>query len=133
MRGFKPALGNRKRPALRERRPAVPVASETFSFRTWDVSTAFADLFRNFEPPVRHNYPMSQNRMSRRAVQVVAENRIREAIEEGQFDDLPGLGKPIADIDEPYDPDWWIKKWIRREGMSRELAQRFGKDFWAKK
>ena len=48
---------------------------------------------------------MSQNRMSRRAIQVVAENRIREAIEEGQFDDLPGLGKPIADIDEPYDPD----------------------------
>jgi hypothetical protein len=73
---------------------------------------------------------MSQNRMSRRAVQVVAENRIREAIEEGQFDDLPGLGKPIPDIDEPYDPDWWIKKWIRREGMSRELAAKFGKDFW---
>jgi len=68
---------------------------------------------------------MSQNRMSRRAVQVVAENRIREAIEEGQFDDLPGLGKPIADIDEPYDPDWWVKKWIRREGMSRELAEKF--------
>ena len=69
---------------------------------------------------------MSQNRMSRRAIQVVAENRIREAIEEGQFDDLPGLGKPIADIDEPYDPDGWVKKWLRREGMSRDLAERFG-------
>jgi hypothetical protein len=76
---------------------------------------------------------MSQNRMSRRAVQVVAENRIREAIEQGQFDDLPGFGQPIADIDEPYDPDWWVKKWIKREGMSRTLAERFGKDFWARK
>jgi hypothetical protein len=76
---------------------------------------------------------MSQNRMSRRAVQVVAENRIREAIGEGQFDNLPGFGKPIADIDEPYDPDWWVKKWIRREGMSQTLAERFGKDFWARK
>lgn len=73
---------------------------------------------------------MSQNRMSRRAVQVVAENRIREAIEEGQFDDLPGSGKPIPDIDEPYDPDWWIKQWIRREGMSKTLGEKFGKDFW---
>lgn len=76
---------------------------------------------------------MSQNRMSRRAVQVVAENRIREAIEEGQFDNLAGFGQPIADIDEPYDPDWWVKKWIRREGMSRTLAERFGKDFWGRK
>jgi hypothetical protein len=76
---------------------------------------------------------MSQSRMSRRAVELVAENRIREAIEEGKFDDLPGFGKPIEDIDEPYDPDWWIKKWIRREGMSRMLAERFGKDFWSRK
>ena len=76
---------------------------------------------------------MSQNRMSRQAIQVVAENRIREAIEEGQLDDLPGLGKPIPDIDEPYDPDWWVKKWIRREGMSKTLAERFGKDFWSHK
>jgi len=75
---------------------------------------------------------MSQSRMSRRVVELVAENRIREAIEEGKFDDLPGFGKPIEDIDEPYDPDWWIKKWIRREGMSRTLAQRFGQDFWAR-
>jgi DnaJ-like protein len=75
---------------------------------------------------------MSQSRMSRRAVELVAENRIREAIGEGKFDDLPGFGQPIADIDDPYDPDWWIKKWIRREGMSRTLAQRFDKDFWAR-
>jgi hypothetical protein len=76
---------------------------------------------------------MSHNRMSRRALDIVAENRIREAIEEGQFDDLPGLGKPIADIDEPYDPNWWVKQWIRRAGMSQTLAEKFGKDFWSSK
>jgi hypothetical protein len=75
---------------------------------------------------------MSQSRMSRRTIELVAENRIREAIEAGQFDNLHGLGQPIADIDEPYDPDWWIKKWIRREGMSRTLAEKFGGGFWAK-
>jgi len=78
-------------------------------------------------------YPMNPSRLSRRAVEIVAENRIREAMEHERFEDLPGFGQPIADIDEPYDPDWWIKKWIRREGISRTLAERFGKDFWSRR
>jgi hypothetical protein len=61
--------------------------------------------------------------ISRRAVELLSDNRIRQAIEEGKFDDLPGLGKPIPDIDEPYDPDWWIKKWVKREKLGRELAE----------
>jgi hypothetical protein len=60
--------------------------------------------------------------ISRRAVGALAENRIQQAVEEGKFDGLPGLGKPIPDIDEPYDPDWWIRKWVRRERLGRELA-----------
>ena len=44
----------------------------------------------------------------------VAERRIRAAIELGAFDNLPGEGRPIADLDQPYDPDWWIKKWLER-------------------
>lgn len=62
--------------------------------------------------------------MSRRAIERIAENRILQAIEEGQLDDLPGLGRPIPDIDEPYDPDWWVKAWIRREKLGRALAER---------
>jgi hypothetical protein len=61
--------------------------------------------------------------MSRRAVELIADNRIRQAMEEGEFDNLPGLGKPIPDIDEPYDPMWWVKKWMKREKLSTELAQ----------
>ncbi|MEA2605119.1 MAG: hypothetical protein QOF89_6111 [Acidobacteriota bacterium] len=77
---------------------------------------------------------MSTNgRFSSRVTQVVAENRIREAIEEGKFDNLPGMGQPIPDIDEPYDPDWWVKKWIRREQVGQVLAEKLGRDWsWSR-
>ena len=65
---------------------------------------------------------MSQERLTRHIIQRVAENRIREAIENGEFEDLPGLGTPIPDIDEPYDPDWWAKQWYRR--YQREMVGR---------
>ena len=74
---------------------------------------------------------MSQNRFSRRAIELVAENRIRHAMEEGKFEDLPGFGKPIPDIDEPYDPMWWVKKWIKREKLGKALAGKIDKE-WLK-
>jgi hypothetical protein len=52
--------------------------------------------------------------LSRSAIARLAENRIREAIEAGELENLPGRGKPIADIDEPYDPNWWVKSWLKR-------------------
>lgn len=61
--------------------------------------------------------------MSRRAIETVAENRIRQAMDEGKFDDLPGLGKPIPAIDEPYDELWWVRQWIRREKLGTALAE----------
>lgn len=30
---------------------------------------------------------------------------------------LEGAGEPIADIDQPYDPDWWLKKLLKRERL----------------
>jgi len=47
----------------------------------------------------------------------LAERRIREAQAEGQFDRLPGFGKPIPDIDGPEDENWWIKSKLRQEGL----------------
>lgn len=49
---------------------------------------------------------------------MVAENRILEARAAGEFDNLPGAGRPIEGIDEPYDPLWWLRKWIRRERLA---------------
>ncbi|NUR28983.1 MAG: DUF1992 domain-containing protein [Catenulispora sp.] len=43
---------------------------------------------------------------------------IREATERGDFDDLPGLGKPLPDSGRAYDEDWWLKDLIRRENLT---------------
>jgi len=42
---------------------------------------------------------------------------------EGQFDDLPGKGKPIAGLDRPYDPAWWAKKFVERERLQELLSE----------
>jgi hypothetical protein len=46
------------------------------------------------------------------------ERQIREATERGAFDDLPGAGKPIADLDEPHDELWWVRRKLRQEQLS---------------
>ena len=46
------------------------------------------------------------------------EKQIREAQDRGEFDDLPGLGKPIPGLDRPHDELWWLKGLLQREGLS---------------
>lgn len=46
------------------------------------------------------------------------ELQIQRAMRDGEFDNLPGAGKPIPGIDRPYDPDWWLKRLIERERLS---------------
>lgn len=67
---------------------------------------------------------MPRSRFSRRVIQLVAENRILEAKAAGEFDNLPGAGRPIEGIDEPYDPLWWLRKWIRRERLAGAVSGR---------
>ena len=56
------------------------------------------------------------------------ERRIREAIERGEFDDLPGEGEPLEILKEPYEPTWWVKRWAQREGITAaELREALGK------
>lgn len=45
----------------------------------------------------------------------LAEQRMAEAIEAGAFDDLPGAGRPLAELGEPYDEFWWVRKWLRQQ------------------
>jgi DnaJ-like protein len=49
-----------------------------------------------------------------------ADRLIREAQERGEFDNLPGAGKPLR-IRNPNDPDWWVKNWIEREDLPMPL------------
>ena len=39
----------------------------------------------------------------------------------GEFDNLPGAGKPIKDLGSEHDPDWWLKKLIEREQVTGVL------------
>ncbi|MBT2481231.1 DUF1992 domain-containing protein [Streptomyces sp. ISL-94] len=46
------------------------------------------------------------------------DRQIREAADRGDFENLPGWGKPLASLDAPYDELWWIKGKMHREGFS---------------
>lgn len=53
------------------------------------------------------------------------ERAITEAMASGDFDDLPGTGKPIEGLKSTYDPAWWAKSKIERERLrDRESAVR---------
>ncbi|MFJ7159678.1 DUF1992 domain-containing protein [Streptomyces sp. NPDC101118] len=46
------------------------------------------------------------------------DKQIREATERGDFKELAGFGKPLADDAAPYDELWWVKGKLHREGVS---------------
>jgi hypothetical protein len=47
-------------------------------------------------------------------VETVADRIIRESIEAGEFDDLPGSGKPIPGKGTVDDDMWWVRSWLER-------------------
>lgn len=44
--------------------------------------------------------------------------QIQRAMERGDFDDLPGAGKPIEGLGTQHDPDWWLKQLVERERIT---------------
>jgi hypothetical protein len=44
--------------------------------------------------------------------------QVQRAMERGEFDDLPGAGKPIEGLGVQHDPDWWLKKLVERERIA---------------
>jgi hypothetical protein len=69
--------------------------------------------------------PQEQTRASSRAAARARINQqhtwvdlqVRQAMERGDFDDLPGAGKPLK-LDTSHDPNWWIKKLVEREHVA---------------
>lgn len=47
-----------------------------------------------------------------------AEYLIRDAMIRGEFDNLKYAGKPIPNLGEANDPDWWVKGLLQRENIS---------------
>lgn len=52
-----------------------------------------------------------------RAVHSWVDQTIEQAQRQGAFDNLPGAGKPLRDVDTRADPDWWVKSLIQREQL----------------
>jgi len=50
-----------------------------------------------------------------------AERQVREAIERGEFDNLPGAGQPIPGLNGRDDADWWVKGLLEREQLPMPL------------
>lgn len=48
------------------------------------------------------------------------DRQVREAIERGEFHNLPGAGKPIPSLHD-NDENWWIKAKLEREGVKAPL------------
>lgn len=46
------------------------------------------------------------------------DRQIREATGRGEFEDLPGTGKPIPDLDKPFDEMGWVRRKLKSEGLT---------------
>ena len=49
------------------------------------------------------------------------DQQVRVAMAKGEFDDLPGSGRPIKDLGSEHDPDWWVKRLVEREQITGVL------------
>ncbi|MBA2738700.1 MAG: DUF1992 domain-containing protein [Nocardioidaceae bacterium] len=47
--------------------------------------------------------------------------QLRRAMARGDFDNLPGAGKPIPELGDSHDPNWWVKQLIEREQITGVL------------
>ncbi|MDR6971238.1 DUF1992 domain-containing protein [Leifsonia shinshuensis] len=48
----------------------------------------------------------------------IVETAIQQAMRRGDFDNLPGAGKPLPGLTGTHDPDWWIRRKIEREQLT---------------
>lgn len=46
------------------------------------------------------------------------DRQIEDAHQRGEFDGLPGAGRPLPGLGKPYDEMWWVKQKLRRENLS---------------
>lgn len=88
------------------------------------------------EPGARPGAPQAQDQLAdqgvvrrrppavttARAVQTWVDRSIAQAERQGAFDDLPGAGKPLRDVDTRQDPDWWVRSLIERERLDLSEA-----------
>lgn len=71
-------------------------------------------------PPNRHtwkNRGMTERKPFDVNFETWIDRQIRMAQERGDFDNLPGAGKPLTGLGDPDDELWWVRSYLRREGL----------------
>lgn len=61
---------------------------------------------------------MTQRKPPDQSFESFVEEQIRQAQAEGEFENLPGFGRPIPGLDNPHDENWWLRQKLRRENLS---------------
>ncbi|MGA4668752.1 DUF1992 domain-containing protein [Propionibacteriaceae bacterium Y1923] len=66
--------------------------------------------------------PRARRREPRRPMvfETWIDKQIREATERGEFDNLPGAGKPV-DLGDPNDELWWVRRKLKNEDLTAAL------------
>src|SRR5262249_40367699 len=111
-------------PPRRRRRPL-----STGSFRTWGRRRPDRALSAPSSSRPGHTEPareaihekgavMTERKPPGMSWETWPDRQIREGMERGEFDGLPGHGKPLADLNRPRDDLWWVKDKLRRESVS---------------
>jgi len=84
-------------------------AAELYRFEKWQREQGLEPEAPTQAPPQRN--PTAADRAA------YVETSIQQAIRRGEFDDLPGSGKPLEGLGESHDPDWWIRRKIETEQL----------------
>ncbi|WP_228387206.1 DnaJ family domain-containing protein, partial [Ornithinicoccus halotolerans] len=74
------------------------------------------------EAPGEEQDTPTRRRMNLQHMQTYVEQTIQQAQRRGDFDDLPGKGRPLRGLDQPDDPDWWVKQLVEREKLDLSEA-----------
>ena len=75
-------------------------------------------IARGEEPDVADAAAGSARPFTQAERSAYVENAIQQAIRRGEFDNLPGAGKPLEGLTGQHDPDWWIRRKIEREQLT---------------
>lgn len=65
----------------------------------------------------REQPPRGEGRSADRRYETPVDRAIREAVERGEFDNLPGSGKPLKNLGDPNDAMWWVRGLAEREQL----------------
>ena len=69
--------------------------------------------------PVRDNWCMTQRKPPGVSFETWIDRQIQDATARGEFDNLPGAGKPIPDLGKRQnDMMWWVSQKMRKENLS---------------